>query len=171
MQSRVLLDQDNKTRDIRYFKMAFSSACSARDKLTKSVVLFGEELIVQLGKEHKDNGKISEETLNKLHFIYGPSLYQALDSIDRNEIAFLSTPAGKHVYTVNTSRGPNQYICIQSLNYCTCPFFTYRVLVRGDALICKHLLSVKLAMALETLPHQPKLVSVSELMVISNSNK
>ena len=146
------------------------ATCSGQDRLGKTVVLVGEQLITQLGEDQGEDGKLNEDTLNKLHFIYGSSLYQALDAIDKNEIKCL-TAAGKRVYVIQASRGTNRYICIHSLNYCMCPYFTYRVLVRGDALICKHLLTIKLAISLGSHHLQPQPITLSELTLIANNNK
>uniref|UniRef100_A0A1X7UI56 SWIM-type domain-containing protein n=1 Tax=Amphimedon queenslandica TaxID=400682 RepID=A0A1X7UI56_AMPQE len=146
------------------------ATCSGEDVLSKSVILVGEQLITQLGEDQSEDGRLNEETLNKLHFIYGPSLYQALDAIDKNEIKCLTTPAGKPVYVIQASRGANQYICLQSLNYCTCPYFSYHVLAQRDALTCKHLLTMKLAISLG-LSLQPEPVTLSELTLIANNDK
>ena len=40
------------------------------------------------------------------------------------------------------------YNCFTSSNYCSCPSYVYTVLVREDALLCKHALAVQLARAM-----------------------
>lgn len=146
-------------------KMAVSSE---REALGKMIILVGEQVLSQAGTEMKGTGMITDETMNKLYFIFGPPLYQALDLLDKGDIVCIINPTGKRVYQVNASSGSNQYLCLESVHYCSCPYFLYSVLVRNEALMCKHLLSVKLACAMETLG-QPKLVSEAEFTSITST--
>ena len=123
----------------------------------------GEELLKEvleglLGAENtqqslgEEGASLSDDCMLALHSIFQQNLVLALDLVDRGGVTrYSSTAAGGGVarllYVVQGSAG-SRYVCLSSSRYCSCPAFVYSVLVRGDALLCKHQLAVQLAVAM-----------------------
>lgn len=104
--------------------------------------LFSE---VHLVKEQ--HGHLTDEVLSALHFIFHQPLLHALDLVDQKNVTKLTTPSGRVLYQVVGSS--NQvYNCLTSGDFCTCPSYTFTVLVKMESLMCKHLLAIHLAEAL-----------------------
>jgi len=104
--------------------------------------LFSE---VRLAKEQ--HGRLTDEILSALHFVFHQPLLHALDLIDQKNVIKLTTPSGRSLYQVVGSS--NQvYNCLITGEFCTCPSYTFTVLVKMESLMCKHLLAVHLAEAL-----------------------
>lgn len=104
--------------------------------------LFSE---ARLAKEK--HGHLTDEVLSALHFVFHQPLLDALDLIDRKNITKLTTPSGRVLYQVLGSSN-TLYTCLITGDYCTCPSYTFTVLVKMESLMCKHLLAVHLAEAL-----------------------
>lgn len=101
-------------------------------------------------QETRTSGVLSDDCLLALHSIFQQNLVPAMDLVDRGGVTkYVSTAAGgvtRQLYVVQGSAG-SRYICLTSSRYCSCPSFGYSVLVRGDALLCKHQLAAQLAVA------------------------
>lgn len=96
---------------------------------------------------------LKDEELLALNNLCGQTLVQALDLVDRSSIKLLSSPSGRKAYEV-VGLSKSTYLCLTSLKYCSCLSFQYTVLTKGESLMCKHLLSVRVADALGSVVHQ-----------------
>lgn len=104
--------------------------------------LFSE---VRLAKEQ--HGHLTDELLSALHFVFHQPLLHALDLVDQKNVTKLTTPSGRVLYQVLGSSN-HIYNCLITGDFCTCPSYTFTVLVKMESLMCKHLLAVHLAEAL-----------------------
>ena len=150
---------------IKVLQTAPSLSYNLKDILT----LVTKQLRLEIEKEMEENGKISDFLLETLYAIYGPPLVQALDCIDRQAITHITCPAGRGLYQVKASGGSNKYLCLLSVNYCSCPYFVYGIVVREEAMMCKHLLAVHLACSLGQVG-DPQIVSDETFTSILNTN-
>lgn len=99
-----------------------------------------------------EGAAISDHCMTALHSIFQQNLVPALDLVERGRVTkyVCSTgPVTRKLYVVQGSTG-NQYVCLTTSSYCSCPSYVYNVLVKGDALLCKHQLAVRLATSLGT---------------------
>ena len=106
-----------------------------------------EQLFQEVKREAEESGRISDDLMSALLFVFQAPLHQALDLLDRGAVTRYSCPAGRELYRVRGSGG-RFYICLTSSNYCSCPSFVYKVLVKADSLLCKHMLAVQLTRAI-----------------------
>jgi predicted nucleic acid-binding Zn finger protein len=95
---------------------------------------------------------MSDVCMLALHSIFQQNLVPALELVERGGVTKYSCRVGgggvtRELYRVQGSSG-NQYLCFTSSSYCSCPSYAYHVLVRRDALLCKHQLAVRLATAM-----------------------
>ncbi|CAH3185891.1 unnamed protein product [Porites evermanni] len=104
--------------------------------------LFSE---VRFAKEQ--HGHLTDELLSALQCVFHQPLLYALDLVDQRNITRLTTPSGRILHQV-TGSSNQVYNCLISGDFCTCPSYTFTVLVKMEALMCKHLLAVHLAEAL-----------------------
>ena len=126
-----------------------SPESSSSVPLESTVPHFMNHLLLQVSKESRENdGKLSSDLLSSLQVVFGTSLLPALDLVDRRAVCHVTSTSGRELYIVTS--GNNCYICVFDSVSCSCPSFTYGVLVRGDLLLCKHLLAVQLSRALGT---------------------
>jgi len=119
-----------------------------------------ENLMDAVRNSYKEHGTLTNDILSVLHSVIPGPLLAALDLIDRQAVTILESPSGRRVYQVIGSSG-TPYICLLSTDYCSCPAYKYAVLTRGDTKYCKHLLSIRLSVAMETCKQQE--ISNSEL--------
>jgi len=92
--------------------------------------------------------EISKDLLLSLHSIFGSILVPALDLVDRMAVTVIKgEESGREVITVRGSNGL-RYIILKGCHFCPCPSYQYKVVGRGD-ITCKHLLAVRLAMAMQ----------------------
>ena len=106
-----------------------------------------DQLLLEVKREAKESGRISDDLLSALLFLFQASLHQALDLLDRGAVTRYYCSAGRELYRVRGSGG-RFYTCLTSSDYCSCPSFVYTVLVKRDSLLCKHLLAVQLGRAM-----------------------
>lgn len=113
------------------------------------------EVVETLLEKQGGGGTLSDGCLTALHSIFQQNLVPALDLVERGGVTKYvcsSVASGgrgtvnRELYVVQGSTG-NQYVCLTTSRYCSCPSFAYSVLVKGDALLCKHQLAVRLAVA------------------------
>jgi len=109
-----------------------------------------EQLLLEVRREREESGKgcLSDDLMSALQFVFHQPLLQALDLLDRNSVSRFVCPAKRELYRVQGSAG-RTYTCLVSSNYCSCPSFVYTVLVKEDSLMCKHMLAVQLARAMD----------------------
>ena len=107
-----------------------------------------DQLLLEVKREAESNGRISDDLMSALLFVYQAPLHQALDLLDRGSVTRYHCPAGRELYRVRGSGG-RSYTCLASSNYCSCPSFVYTVLVKEESLLCKHMLAVQLGKAME----------------------
>lgn len=106
-----------------------------------------EQLFLEVKREAEEAGKISEDLMSALLFVFQTPLHQAFDLLDQGSVSRYFCPTGRELYRVKGSGG-RTYTCLTSSNYCSCPSFVYTVLVKEDTLLCKHMLAVQLARAI-----------------------
>ncbi|KAL9981974.1 hypothetical protein ACROYT_G010750 [Oculina patagonica] len=106
-----------------------------------------DQLFSEVRIEKEKHGHLTDEILSALHFVFHQPLLHALDLVDQKNITKLTTPSGRVLYQVVGSS--NQlYNCLITGDFCTCPSYTFTVLVKMESLMCKHLLAIHLAEAL-----------------------
>ncbi|XP_076106156.1 zinc finger SWIM domain-containing protein 7-like isoform X2 [Mytilus galloprovincialis] len=108
----------------------------------------GEELWKEVENSYTDSGKITDEILSALSFVYQSSLLPALDLVDHRNVSHMTSPSGRSIYQVIGSSG-TPYTCFTTSFYCSCPAFRYSVLMKDDHLMCKHVLAIKLSEAMK----------------------
>ncbi|XP_048582076.1 zinc finger SWIM domain-containing protein 7 isoform X3 [Nematostella vectensis] len=98
--------------------------------------------------------------MSALYFVFHEPVLHGLDLVDRRSITKLVSPSGRTIYQVIMrcltvvsilkviGSAGQMYTCLLSSDYCTCPSYTYTVLVKMDSILCKHLLAAHLAEAL-----------------------
>ncbi|GAA5902114.1 hypothetical protein JCM5296_006607 [Sporobolomyces johnsonii] len=89
---------------------------------------------------------LSDSDFRALALIVGSSmLLDALDLIDKDEVARISPPNGRPIYQVTGSS--QAYTVHPELvgGYCPCPAFSHRVMAKENQVICKHLLACRIA--------------------------
>ncbi|BGP71273.1 hypothetical protein NBRC10513v2_004642 [Rhodotorula toruloides] len=93
----------------------------------------------------------SDDDLRTLALLVGPTtLLDALDLVDRDQVARITPPNGRPLYQVASSAGGQAYTVVPDIcgGYCPCPAFSNGVIARqaqGNPVICKHLLACRLA--------------------------
>ncbi|KAF2358420.1 Zinc finger SWIM-type [Trinorchestia longiramus] len=103
-----------------------------------------EELVREAGRQWLSAGQLSQDILCCLHSVYGKTLMPALQLIDDRKVTKVTCPSGRWVYRVSGSSGV-PYICLPGSAYCQCPAYKYSVLLKREAIMCKHVLAAKLA--------------------------
>ncbi|XP_065054984.1 zinc finger SWIM domain-containing protein 7-like [Rhopilema esculentum] len=101
-----------------------------------------------LRKEKEKHGKVTDEALSLLNCLFPTMLVHSLDLVDRKFITKFLTPAKREFFQVKGSSGI-PYCCFPSCSYCSCPSYLYTVLLKKEAMLCKHLLAMELAIALD----------------------
>ncbi|GAA6002884.1 uncharacterized protein JCM10292_001355 [Rhodotorula paludigena] len=92
---------------------------------------------------------LSDDHLRSLALVVGPTmLVDALDLVDKDQVARITPPSGRPIYQVASSSGGPPYTLFPNLDgggHCPCPAFSYGVVAQGNQVICKHLLACRLA--------------------------
>lgn len=107
-----------------------------------------DALRLEANRQHKEAGELSDDMLLALHSVFGQALSHALDLIDRRKLTLICGPSGRRLFTVAGSKG-QEYTCLLSEEYCTCPAFAHSVLAKNDNGMCKHLLACFILSAME----------------------
>ncbi|XP_061197028.1 zinc finger SWIM domain-containing protein 7-like [Saccostrea echinata] len=113
----------------------------------KKINEVAEQLLSEVNTVYSKTGKLSDELLSALNFVFQAPLLPALDIIDHRNVTTISCPSGRKVYQVLGTSG-TPYICLLSSTYCSCPAYRYSVLLKDDHIMCKHVLAIKLAEAM-----------------------
>ena len=112
------------------------------------------EVLKSVKKRCSDGERtINSDDLLALNNLCGQMVLQALDLVDKSSIKLSSCPSGRKVYEVLGS-SKSTYVCLTTSNFCSCLSFQYSVLMRGDSLMCKHLLAVHIADAVGMVTQQ-----------------
>ncbi|KAI0066132.1 hypothetical protein BV25DRAFT_1504144 [Artomyces pyxidatus] len=94
---------------------------------------------------------VSEEAVQRLSFFFPRSLLlAALDLIDRACVVKYVSPWGRPYFQVIGSTGtytvfPQLPLSSRAPAFCSCPAFSYSVLITDSQLMCKHVLATCLA--------------------------
>ena len=105
-------------------------------------------MMVTIDQSVSSTSTLSKDLLLTLHSIFGSLLSSALDLVDRMGVTLVrGEESGREVVTVKGSVGM-RYTLLKGSHYCPCPSYQYKVVGRGD-ITCKHLLAVRLAMAMQ----------------------
>ncbi|XP_053312977.1 zinc finger SWIM domain-containing protein 7 [Spea bombifrons] len=105
-----------------------------------------EALLREIKQTYQETLQISDEHLLGLKFIFGPTALYALDLVDQRSVTHVTSPCGRKAFQVTGSSG-KVYTCYSSCHYCSCPAFSFSVLRKNEALVCKHILAVYLSQA------------------------
>ncbi len=111
-----------------------------------------DQLLLEVSREStldEGNSTLSDNLLSALHSVFQQSLLHALDLVDKNHVTRFVCPSGRELFQVKASTGSKVYTCLVPSSYCNCPSFVYSVVLKEEALWCKHLLAVRLCQALE----------------------
>ena len=124
-----------------------------------------KNLLEKLKEGYLTNQKIADSLLESLYFLYKNPLLEALHLLDKYEHEICVTEiceesTGRRIYQVNGSTGFIYYL-FTSLNFCTCASFKFNVLKNFEYVYCKHIVVIKLSIALNKL--NKKLVNQTEL--------
>ncbi|KAF9501952.1 hypothetical protein BDN71DRAFT_503204 [Pleurotus eryngii] len=109
----------------------------------------------------KPGEPIHDDTLHQLRVLFPDSLVlAAFDIVDRKNVMKYTTPWGRVFYQVigSTATYSVQPDLGHSPNvrfYCTCPAFSYTVLLAESYFMCKHILAVALAEQLNECINRP----------------
>ncbi|KAL5016492.1 hypothetical protein ScPMuIL_006081 [Solemya velum] len=125
---------------------AFSS------EAVKLVELAIDQLFLEVGRIHKETGKLTDDILSALHSVFQGSLIPALDLVDRRSITCLTGPSGRYIFQVIGSSG-TPYTCLSTTHYCSCPAYHYSVLLKEEHLMCKHILAIRLSQTMGLIKH------------------
>ena len=106
-----------------------------------------ERVLLPIRQRNKEE-EMKDSELLALHFLFGQNSLHALDLIDKGSVKKLVSPSRRELYICRGSTG-SRYFCLKYGKFCNCPSYQYSVLVRGDALMCKHLLAVIISDALK----------------------
>ncbi|KAK2145817.1 hypothetical protein LSH36_655g00000 [Paralvinella palmiformis] len=129
-----------------------------------------KQLFIEVSQTYKEEGTYTENcwkflenifilipvtnsVLSALQFVFQTPLLPALDLLDNNKIKKIISPSGRCVFQVLGSSG-TPYICLSVLTYCSCAAFRFSVLRKRDYILCKHLLAIKLGLAMEKVKEQ-----------------
>ncbi len=123
-----------------------SRVAMARSVLHSTV----DQLLLEVSRECLDEGNpsLSDNLLSALHSVFQQSLLHALDLLDKNHVRWFVCPSGRGLFQVKASTGSKVYTCLVPSNYCNCPSFVYSVVLKEEAMWCKHLLAVRLGQAM-----------------------
>ena len=124
------------------------------DVLSKTLREIGLQLVKEIANERNDSEEDStvpsDELLLALHVAFPQTLQQALDLVDRNSVTKVVSASGRELFQVKGSSG-RIYTCLMTSEFCTCPSYTYYVLMKEEVLMCKHVLAVYVAQNLQNL--------------------
>ncbi|KAN0106969.1 hypothetical protein V8E52_010637 [Russula decolorans] len=111
-------------------------------------------LVLQGILETIEPGNFSDEAVEKLGTLFSEQLLlAALDLIDRDCVIKYVSPWGRSHFSVLGMTGP--YTVFPNLHqscsipfFCTCPAFSYAVLISHSQITCKHVLATLIALRL-----------------------
>ncbi|XP_046579400.1 zinc finger SWIM domain-containing protein 7-like, partial [Haliotis rubra] len=104
----------------------------------------GQQLLGEVERVYAAHGRLTDEILSSLQFVFQGPLLPALDLVDRKAVSIVTSPSGRSLYQVIGSSG-TPYTCFTSSTYCCCPSYRFSVLLKEDHMMCKHLLAILLS--------------------------
>ncbi|OWF55989.1 zinc finger SWIM domain-containing protein 7-like isoform X2 [Mizuhopecten yessoensis] len=107
-----------------------------------------EQLLKEVEHSYKSTGRLTDEILSALQFVFQTTLLPALDLVDQRNVTRLSSPSGRIIYQVVGSSG-TPYTCLATSIYCSCPAYRFSVLLKQDHIMCKHTLAIRLAITMD----------------------
>jgi len=111
-------------------------------------------LMKEVSRVYAETGTLTDDVLSALSFVLQGPLQQALELVDRRSVTRVeAAPSGRKAYKVTGSTGL-PYTCLTSSLYCGCPAYKFTVLKKAEALMCKHVMAVKLCEAMDTCKHE-----------------
>ncbi|BFZ18630.1 hypothetical protein BsWGS_21669 [Bradybaena similaris] len=113
-----------------------------QSKLTVDEI--ADQLLEAVTKNYNSNGKLCDDSLSLLHFIYRGPLLNALELVEKRSVTRVISPSGRELFQVIGASG-TPYTCFPHLKYCSCPAFHFSVLCKEDHIMCKHALAMKLS--------------------------
>ena len=102
-----------------------------------------QEVISEIRGEHD----LNPESIKTLQLICGNILCPALDLVDKNAIWKVKSCQGRSVFQIRSEH--EQYTCLKREIYCHCRGFSDAVINKRTSFLCKHLLAVFVACALD----------------------
>lgn len=91
---------------------------------------------------------VADNDLLELNGLFGETLKQALDIVDRNKVKiYRDKSEGKELIEI-PSHQSIVYRLFPKINYCSCKGFHQTVVKERQAYICKHILAARLAIIL-----------------------
>ncbi|XP_021357252.1 zinc finger SWIM domain-containing protein 7-like isoform X1 [Mizuhopecten yessoensis] len=90
-----------------------------------------EQLLKEVEHSYKSTGRLTDEILSALQFVFQTTLLPALDLVDQRNVTRLSSPSGRIIYQVVGSSG-TPYTCLATSIYCSCPAYRFSVLLKQD---------------------------------------
>lgn len=101
------------------------------------------------------NISVSDKDLLELHGLFGETLKQALDIVDRKKVKlYRDKSEGKELIEIPSHQGI-VYRLFPKVNYCSCKVFHQTVVKERQAFICKHILAARLATILGKITEDP----------------
>ncbi|XP_071093345.1 zinc finger SWIM domain-containing protein 7-like isoform X2 [Haliotis cracherodii] len=110
----------------------------------------GQQLLGEVERVYAAQGKLTDEILSSLQFVFQAPLLPALDLVDKKAVSFMTSPSGRSLYQVIGSSG-TPYACYTSSIYCSCPSYRFSVLLKEDHMMCKHLLAILLSKRMDSI--------------------
>ncbi|XP_067669990.1 zinc finger SWIM domain-containing protein 7-like isoform X2 [Haliotis asinina] len=104
----------------------------------------GQQLLGEVERVYSAHGRLTDEILSSLQFVFQGPLLPALDLVDRKAVSIITSPSGRSLYQVMGSSG-TPYTCFTSSTYCSCPSYRFSVLLKEVNMMCKHRLAILLS--------------------------
>ncbi len=101
------------------------------------------KLLKQIFERVKEEGKLTGESFQKLHSIFGERFIRAWKTLQEKRVKkYVFKPSGKTVWIVVGKE--KDYLILPEAEFCTCDDFYFRVMDH-EVHLCYHLLAQKLA--------------------------
>lgn len=118
-------------------------------KLNRKPLIFGAN------KRFYSNIPVGDSDLLELNGLFGETLKQALDIVDRNKVKiYRDTSEGKELIEISSHQNI-VYRLFPKVNYCSCKAFHQKVAKERQAFFCKHILAARLAIILGKITEEP----------------
>ena len=104
------------------------------------------------------DAKVPSDLLVAFHSVFGNNFSNALDLLDRNSVTVYSGEKSERQCAVVGGSSGKRYTVLVQGHYCPCQSYQYTVIQGRGAQYCKHLLALKLGLAMK----RNKLETVSD---------
>lgn len=127
----------------------YSVAHQVECKLNRDSHIFGAI------KRFYSNISVVDSDLLELNGLFGETLKQALDIVDRNKVKiYRDKSEGKELIEISSYKNI-VYRLLPNVNYCSCKAFHQKVVKERQAFFCKHILGARLAIILGKITEEP----------------